>query len=398
MRRLPCYGPWGVVFTALFVIGICTGCRQAAPLAPPRLGWARLEALLPEHPGQRMVADIDHQLSSLLQQRAHLLAQHALALPHEHVMPPRPLPALRPPESPALPERLPTSTQPSTDAALTQEQAYRWQRDYLRKKRDMGTRYAAQLSLKLDALKQSAADDRRKVEEKYLTSLTNAELRHNLLVTQLQSAQEYLTAHPKTLRGTENVNAERDKAACSKRLAENNTELDSLQHQLDGEVLQINETLRQQDEKAIAANQHEFTQELLTLRNRLTDNAKQQVADEQQSLDTGIVEGQAVSSPEPVTYPTLPGVVVQVAHREVTDGMHTANDASRQDAEKALAVIDGTIAKLRRQRQGALTALARDVQGAACTVAAQHGYQLTFVAGHGKNLTPEVARWLQEYW
>ncbi len=220
MRRLSGRGPWSAVFTALLVIGICTGCRQTAPPAQPRQGWAHLDALLPLYPGQRMVAALDHQVVSLRQQRAHLLAKPALALPSEDVMSPSlPLPAFPSPEPTAWPTPPAAAMARRSDAALAQDQAYRWLREYLRQKRGLSTQNSAHLSLKLRELKKAADASRRAIEEKYLVSLTNAELRSTLAGEQLKAAQDYFAGHPLTLDGKKNMNAQRIVDEWQQRLA-----------------------------------------------------------------------------------------------------------------------------------------------------------------------------------
>ena len=93
-----------------------------------------------------------------------------------------------------------------SDAALAQDQAYRWQSEYLRHKRELTTNNAAQLTKTLAKLDNDAATNRREVARHYFDQKTNirltlAELRATLAAEQLKAAQDYLAGHQFTVDG-----------------------------------------------------------------------------------------------------------------------------------------------------------------------------------------------------
>jgi len=392
MRHRNTLRPWGTAFTALLLIYTLNGCRQTPKPAPPTMAWVRVENLLPYHPNRQMLEDLDRRLAALATQRACLQTRPALTAPAEtmtQAIPPLvPMPAPAPPNAPTPP---PPSLMTRNERALRQDQAYRWQRDYLRQQRRLSDAYARQLQAKLMRLEEDADADRCTIGEKYRTRLVNAELRRDMAQRQLREQQDYLTNHPA------NSNALHLVESGEQHLHELETAYTQLHADYEGEMQKSERELAALKKTTAAENQRALQAELQQLKTQLAQNAEKAVA---AAPHPPVAEDgqEAIAMAAEPTFPEVPATATQLGTDELVTGTAAANRTHQRDTQSAVAAIDRSIALLRKERAELLQSMWQETQAAAVSVAAQHGYRVIFTGQRGKNATADVARWLQEYW
>ena len=369
-----------MAFTVPLLLGLLSllsGCRKPAL---PVQGWVRLEALTVLHPDQATLADMDLRLQTLRRQREQLAGAQSMHMPPTTIADPTfALPALpSSAPSPAL-EHLTASlfTQELAASRRTLDRQQALERERMLE----AARQASDTELisAYRALDATAASRRALVEKDLLTPLADAkDYRDRLAEQQAKNAERY--------HFTANLLATAD--------AKYQQALQQYQQALAQVALDMQQAKQQADED----NQRALRDEIVRREKALQQQYAEYLAKEQERLAIQFVQNEATPSATTMTFPAIPAGTLALATPGLSEQITAVEARTQQDRLLAFHDIDKTIAALQQERQRVNREISNDTRMAVVSVAAQHGYRVSFTRGAGGEITASVRAWLGEYW
>ena len=266
----------------------------------------------------------------------------------------------------------------------------------MRQKRQLIEAHAAQQQQQLTQCENEAEARRSALAKHAQTSLTNAEIRYDLAQRQYNEANDYYNRHPNMLNGQPNINAAELVANGKQHTQELTAEIERLRQALKRATVAINTDLETHEQEVRTENERALQSDIKRLQQQLSRDAAQ-AAPHGQPRDAELGTP-APATPAPLLMPAIPAGKVVMHNHQLAAGIRTANLAHLRDSFAALQVIDDVRGRLRNERQDLLANMKLDVEDTARSLAAEHGYRLTFVARRGVNLTTDMHQWLHEIW
>ncbi|MHB0936120.1 MAG: hypothetical protein ACYDCO_11735 [Armatimonadota bacterium] len=405
------------------------GCRQQP--APPAQGWVRLQALLPLHPNQAMLTDIDRRLDALAAQRRQILEHPEAPLPPEYIaldLPAvDPLPAAQPTAAPPRPAVPAEPRLAEMRARLTEAMSRR----YARLKQELADERDAAYAEKERELRRQADVRREDAAKEYALRIPPAKIRLRLAneaaarargdadAAQAQAATARERAdtvarayakddlrHRKEIRkAEENANYYENRArSLADYAAEKQAAADDIARRID------------KDSRELAAAQakigEEMTAELAAFKNEQAKDMQARLASwkarEEHAIDLKIAERAAqltaendrpaAAPPPAVNFPALPPRPITTNSGRMRGEVNAAGFNAYKRRLAAVNAIDDTVDKLTTQRRELCKTIEQDTREAILALAAQHHYTVQFDKPAGQELTPAMRRWLTEYW
>lgn len=413
---------------ALVIVGLASGCRRPAPSAR---GWARLEALLPLHPNQGMLADIDRRLDALAAQRSRLLEHPDAPLPPEYIAFDLPaadsLPAPAPVRAPSRPVIAVEPRQAELRVRLEEEMTHQYARVLKQAESERQDAYVEK-----ERELQRRTDDRREAGAKeYEFRIPPAKVRLRLANEQAARARnDAVSAQSQATRAREHAvsvarqyakNPEKHRKEI--RAAEENAQYYEnraarLQEHAEAQQAAADAIAGQLaiDTREFAAAQarigEELRHSLAAVERELEDEMRDRLADwrrqAENAIDRRLTEHAArltdenvrplAEAPPVLEFPTLPFRPMTTQSGGMRIAVNTTDFHAFQRRLDAARAIDETVLKLTAEREQHRRAIDHDTRAAARAAAAQHNYTVAFDRPAGREITSDLHRWLAEYW
>jgi len=420
----------GVLLLLLALAAVwLAGCREKP--APPAPGWVRLPALLPLHPNQAMLADIDSRLAALSVQRRQLLEHPTAPLPPEYIaldLPAvDPLPAAQPVAAPPRPVVSAEPRLAEMRARLTEAMSRR----YERLRQELAEERDAAFTAKERDLRRRADDRREETAKTYSLRIPPAKIRLQMATEAAARARNDAdAAQAQSVTARERADAvarsyvndslrhrkEIEKAEENAKYYENRAR--SLADYAGEQQAAVDDITRQiaEDSRELATAQAKIGEELkaeLAAFQGMQAKAMQSrlaswKAQEERAIDLQIAEraaqltaenaGPTAAPPPTLDFPALPAHPVTTQTARMRLAVNTADFQSYQRRLAAVNAIDDTVVKLAAQRNAVADTIEQDTRATILALAAQHHYTVQFDKPKGQELTPAMRRWLIEYW